>query len=260
MISLEQIRSFFPPYLREDPAHQKYLLKEYIQLMILDFLSTTPFLRKMTFIGGTNLRLVKGIDRFSEDIDFDCKNFSREDFMNMTDGIILFLRRNGYQVEVRDKKNLKLKAFRRNIYFPQFLFELGLSGHKEERFLLKIKTQDQQFTYPQKMAHIRGCGFFFPFPVPPDDILCAMKITALLSRLKGRDFYDVMFLMDQVKPDYTFLTEKVNIQDLPQLKAALLSMLSEVDLEERSRDFSHLLLNKENAQKILHFEAFVQTL
>lgn len=260
MISLEQIRSFFPPYLREDPAHQKYLLKEYIQLMILDFLSTTPFLRKMTFIGGTNLRLVKGIDRFSEDIDFDCKNFSREDFMNMTDGIILFLRRNGYQVEVRDKKNLKLKAFRRNIYFPQFLFELGLSGHKEERFLLKIETQDQQFTYPQKMAHIRGCGFFFPFPVPPDDILCAMKITALLSRLKGRDFYDVMFLMDQVKPDYTFLTEKVNIQDLPQLKAALLSMLSEVDLEERSRDFSHLLLNKENAQKILHFEAFVQTL
>lgn len=260
MISMEQIRSFFPPYLREDPAHQKYLLKEYIQLMILDYLSTTPFLRKMTFIGGTNLRVVKKIDRFSEYIDFDCKDFSREDFMNMTDGIVLFLKRNGYQVEVRDKKNLKLKVFRRNIYFPKFLFELGLSGHKEERFFLKIETQDQQFSYTQKMAHIRGCGFFFPFPVPPDDILCAMKITALLSRRKGRDFYDVMFLRDQVKPDYTFLTEKVNIQDLPQLKTALLSMLSEVDLEERSRDFRHLLLNKENAQKILHFEAFIHTL
>ena len=30
---------------------------------------------KIFFIGGTNLRLVKGIDRFSEDLDFDCKNF-----------------------------------------------------------------------------------------------------------------------------------------------------------------------------------------
>ncbi len=27
----------------------------------------------MTFIGGTNLRLAKGIDRFSEDLGFDCK-------------------------------------------------------------------------------------------------------------------------------------------------------------------------------------------
>lgn len=260
MISLEQIRNFFPRTLREDPTRQKYLLKEYIQLMVLNFLSTTPYLKKMTFIGGTNLRLVKGIDRFSEDIDFDCKDFSREDFMNMTDEIILFLRRNGYQIEVKDKKNPKLKALRRNIYFPQFLFELGLSGHKEERFLLKIEVQDQQFPYPQKMAYIRGCGFFFPFPVPPDEILCAMKITALLSRRKGRDFYDVMFLLDQVKPDYAFLSTKVNIQNMAQLKVALSSMLTEIDLEERSRDFRHLLLNKDNARKIFHFEAFIQAL
>jgi len=204
--------------------------------------------------------LVKGIDRFSEDIDFDCKDFSREDFMNMTDEIILFLRRNGYQIEVKDKKNPKLKALRRNIYFPQFLFELGLSGHKEERFLLKIEVQDQQFPYPQKMAYIRGCGFFFPFPVPPDEILCAMKITALLSRRKGRDFYDVMFLLDQVKPDYAFLSTKVNIQNMAQLKVALSSMLTEIDLEERSRDFRHLLLNKDNARKIFHFGAFIQAL
>lgn len=260
MISLEQILKFFPPYLRRDPSQRKYLLKEYLQLMVLDFLSTTPFLKKITFIGGTNLRLVKGIDRFSEDIDLDCKDFSREDFIDMTDGIILYLRRNGYQVEVRDRKNPKMKAFRRNIYFPQFLFELGLSGHKEERFLLKIETQDQQFLYPQKMAHIRGCGFFFPFPIPPDEILCAMKITALLSRRKGRDFYDVMFLMGQVKPDYAFLLEKVNIQNMTQLKAALLSVLTEVNLEERSRDFSHLLLNKEHARRILYFEEFVHAL
>ncbi|MCK9626641.1 MAG: nucleotidyl transferase AbiEii/AbiGii toxin family protein [Bacteroidales bacterium] len=31
----------------------------------------------MTFIGGTNLRFVKGIDRFSEDLDFDCKDLSK---------------------------------------------------------------------------------------------------------------------------------------------------------------------------------------
>lgn len=65
MISLEQIKNFYPPNLSESPTHLKYILKEYLQLTILDFLATTFYLRKIVFIGGTNLRLVKGIDRFS---------------------------------------------------------------------------------------------------------------------------------------------------------------------------------------------------
>lgn len=56
-----------------------------------DYLSSTPYIRNMVFIGGTNLRLVKGIDRFSEDLDFDCKDFSNEEFMEMTHGIVQFL-------------------------------------------------------------------------------------------------------------------------------------------------------------------------
>lgn len=143
------------------------MLKEYLQLMILDYLSSTPSIRKMAFIGGTNLRLVKGIDRFSEDLDFDCKEFSKEEFDEMTNGVVQFLERSGLRVEVRDKENPKLTAFRRNIYFPELLFDLGLSGHKEERFMIKIESQDQGISYPHVMTNIKGCGFFFPFPFPP---------------------------------------------------------------------------------------------
>ena len=89
MIQPEQIKHFFPASIRENASFQKYMIKEYIQLLILDFLSTTPFIRKIVFIGGTNLRLVKGIDRFSEDLDFDCKDFSMEEFIEMTDAIII---------------------------------------------------------------------------------------------------------------------------------------------------------------------------
>jgi len=60
MIQVEQIKNYFPPYLRESQAHQKYLVKEYIQLLILDYLATTTHIRKIVFIGGTNLRLIKG--------------------------------------------------------------------------------------------------------------------------------------------------------------------------------------------------------
>ena len=72
MMQLELIKNFFPRGIRENASFQKYMLKEYIQFLILDYLSTTPFTKKIAFIGGTNLRLVKRIDRFSEDLDFDC--------------------------------------------------------------------------------------------------------------------------------------------------------------------------------------------
>ena len=62
----------------------------------------------MAFIGGTNLRLVKGIDRFSEDLDFDCKDLSKDEFIEMTNGVIQFLERSGLRVEAKDKDNPKL--------------------------------------------------------------------------------------------------------------------------------------------------------
>ena len=260
MIRIEQIRNFFPAQIRGDSGFDKYMLKEYLQLMILDYLSSTPSIRKMAFIGGTNLRLVKGIDRFSEDLDFDCKEFSKEEFVEMTNGVIQFLERSGLRVEVRDKENPKLTAFRRNIYFPELLFDLGLSGHKEERFMIKIESQDQGISYPHVMTNIKGCGFFFPFPVPSNGVLCSMKIVAMLTRAKGRDFYDLMFLLPQSKPDYDFLSKRCGIHNLQEFKQATAKLLKTVDLNKKQKDFEHLLFNKTSSEKILRFGEFMDSL
>ena len=257
MLQLEQIQSFFPEYIRNNPAHRKYMIKEYIQLMILDYLASAPYLRKMTFIGGTNLRLVKGIDRFSEDLDFDCKQLSEQAFTDMTENVVSFLQRSGLRAEIREKANDKLKAFRKNIYFPELLFEWGLSGHREERFLIKIESQDQEVDYTPVGVNIQTCGFFFPIPVPPDDVLCSMKISALLARQKGRDFYDVMFLLALTPPNYDYLRQKWNIHNGSELKEALLNTLEKVDLNKKSQDFEHLLFRGSSA-KILLFGDFIE--
>jgi predicted nucleotidyltransferase component of viral defense system len=260
MINIEQIKTFFPPQIQNTTTFDKQILKEYIQLMILDYLSTTPYISKISFIGGTNLRLVKGIDRFSEDLDFDCKNLSEDDFIQMTNGVIQFLTRFGLKVEVRDKENTKLKAFRRNIYFPEFLFDLGLSGHKDERFLIKIESQDQGIIYQPIITNIKGCGFFIPFPMPSNGVLCSMKIAATINRSKGRDFYDLMFLLSQTKPDYDFLSKRCGINNLDELKQAFDNLLIKVDLKKKQKDFEHLLFNKQNSDKILLFNEFTQSL
>ncbi|MEA5128157.1 MAG: nucleotidyl transferase AbiEii/AbiGii toxin family protein [Proteiniphilum sp.] len=260
MIQVEQIKNYFPAEIRANSIFDKYILKEYLQLMILDYLSSTPYIRKIAFIGGTSLRLVKGIDRFSEDLDFDCKELSKDEFIEMTNGIIQFLERSGLRVEVRDRDNPKLTAFRRNIHFPELLFDLGLSGHREERFLIKIESQDQGVIYSPVIVNIKGCGFFFPFPVPSDGVLCSMKIAAMLFRSKGRDFYDLMFLLAQAKPDYDFLSRRCGVHNLMEFKQATAALLETVDLRKKQKDFEHLLFNKTNSGKILRFADFVDSL
>ena len=260
MIQLELIKNYFPVGIRDNALFQKHMLKEYLQLLILDFLSTTIYIRKITFIGGTNLRLVKGIDRFSEDLDFDCKSLSKEEFMEMTDMVLQFLHRSGLRVESRDRENVNLKAFRRNIHFPELLFDLGLTGHKDERFLVKIESQGQQIDFKPIMVNIKGCGFFFSFPVPTDEVLCAMKLSAMISRQKGRDFYDAMFLLGMVNPDYNFLSHQRGIRNLNELKVAVNEILKSVDLNQKKRDFEHLLFNKANSERILKVGAFIDEL
>ncbi len=260
MIDIEYIRSFFPPAIARESRFDRYMLKEYLQLLILDHLTTTPYIGKMAFIGGTNLRLIQGIDRFSEDLDFDCKDLSEAEFVAMTDSVVRYLRQNNVEVETRDKPNPKLTAFRRNLYFPQMLFNLGLTGHRDERLLLKIEAQDQGVSYQPIVANINRMGFFFGVQVPPLDVLCAMKFSAILTRQKGRDFYDAIFLLSKTKPNLDFLKARAGISSMEKLKAALTERLKEVDLNQKKRDFGHLLFNEANAERILQFSKVVDVL
>ena len=260
MIDIEYIRSFFPPAIARESRFDRYMLKEYLQLLILDHLATTPYINKVSFIGGTNLRLIQGIDRFSEDLDFDCKDLSEDEFMAMTDSVVLYLRQNDVEVETRDKPNPHLTAFRRNLYFPQMLFDLGLTGHRDERLLLKIEAQDKGIQYRPVVANVNRMGFFFGIQVPPVDVLCAMKFAAILARQKGRDFYDAIFLLSKTKPNLDFLLARTGITSIEELKATIAEQLQEIDLNHKRRDFVHLLFNESNADRILQFPQVVASI
>lgn len=260
MLTLEQIKNFYQPELWAHSGRRKYILKEYIQLLILEYLTTTPWLRQLVFIGGTNLRLVKGIDRFSEDLDFDCRGLMQDQFSKMAEGVVTFLNGMGLPAETRPHTGQHLTAFRWNIHFPGLLFSLGLSAYREERFLIKLEAEDQGIEYATRLGTVSGCGLFFKFPVPPDSVMCSMKISALLNRRKGRDFYDVMFLLSQTGPDYGFLSQRHGIANPKALKAALLEVTNAVDLSHKARDFEHLAFNPVRVKRILQFGDIIESL
>lgn len=260
MIDLPSLLAYYPPQIAANASFHKHILKEYIELLALEHLSQSPYAPKLVFIDGTNLRLVLGLDRFSEDLDFDCKQLNAEEFISMTDALVEYLHLNGLQVELRDKENPKLTAYRRNIYFPELLFEMNLTGHREERFLMKIEAQDQGVDYTPQTAMVSRNGFFFPVTVPTKGIMLSMKLAALLARAKGRDFYDTIFLWQQAQPDYDFLRQRCGIGDPKALKKAINDKLDTVDLVQKQKDFEHLLFNPSRSAQILHFQQFIDSM
>ena len=253
MIDMEYIRGFYPPYIAQNANFQKHMLKEYVELLALEWIARSAYAAKMVFVGGTNMRLIQGIDRFSEDLDFDCKGLSENEFRQMSDELVKYLQLQGLNAELRNKENARLTAFRSNVYFPELLFDLQLTGHREERFLMKIEAQDQGVDYPREMAIVQRNGFSFPVPVPPLSVLLSMKLCALLTRQKGRDFYDVLFLMQRTEPDYAFLQKQKGIANKEQLSAALREMVAKTDLKTKQRDFEHLLFDTRKSEVILRF-------
>lgn len=214
----------------------------------------------MAFIGGTCLRLVHAINRFSEDLDFDCKNLDKTRFLRLTDNLLVYLEKCGYKVEAKDKESEKPTPFRCSIYFPELIYSMHLSGYREQRFLLKVETQDQEIEYPLETVFLNRCGFLLPLKVAPIAVLCAMKIMAVLNRGKGRDFYDLMFLLQRTEPDYGFLEQKNGVSNKAQLITELTKKVGSTDLSSKRRDFEHLLIEKSDADRIQWFGDLVRNL
>ena len=91
--------------------------------------------------------------------------------------------------------------------------------------------------------------------------MCSMKLSTILSRGKGRDFYDSMFLMQMAGADYAYLTIRNGIHNAEELESAILNKIAATDLEMKSRDFEYLIFDKKKASTILGYEsAFMEWL
>lgn len=254
MLDLQNIRAFYPGF-PESPDTDIQLYKEYLELMVLDFLSSHSLIGKLTFIGGTALRLLRQIDRFSEDLDFDCKNLSQEEFASLADDVVRFLRRSGLPAAAKEKESDALTAFRRTIQFPQLLYDLGLSPYREKKFVLKIEAQDQGVDYQREMFTVNRDGFYFRIPSPSDATLYAMKLSTILHRGKGWDFYDAMFLRSRSEPDMNYLSHREGIASGEELRYRIMQVCDRTDFRLKAQDFKYLLFRPENSSRILDFPA-----
>lgn len=254
MLELKQIEAFYPEHLRH---FKRNLLREYLQYKMLAVIFGGKFSSKLAFMGGTAIHIVHGAGRFSEYLDFDNRGLSRDEFRALTRSVARQLSLEGFNA----KHTVSFKgAFSADIKITGLLYEMGLSGHKEERVLVKIDAEAQDFRYAPQRVIINKFDVLAGIGVVPEDILLSQKFYAILKRKRpmGRDFYDAMFLYGKTKPNFLYLKNKAGIADTDSLKKALLTHCVKFDFKRLAVDAAALVFIPQDARKIELFLEFIE--
>lgn len=254
MISLDTIESY---YSAQEKPFSRAILREYLQYKILEIIFNSKVGRQLSFLGGTSLRILHGNQRFSEDLDFDNFGLKKEDeFESLAEEVKRGLELQGYTVEIR---NVFKGAFHSYIRLPEILFDNRLAVMKEEKILIQIDTFAQGYQYQPAPAIINRFDVFTEVLSTPIAILLSQKIYAALNRkrAKGRDFFDIVFLLGRTKPDYGFLELKLGIKSREELLQALANGLVGFDFDALAADVEPFLLNRSDLKKVSMFREYI---
>lgn len=199
-------------------ARQDYenALKEIVQEIALLGLWRAKFFEHAAFYGGTSLRILYGIDRFSEDIDFSLlepqKNFALKPYLDAVGNELTAM---DFNVEIAEKmKNVEttidsafIKAGTKEhllkIDVPE---EIAERIHRNEQIRIKIEvdTDPPGGFETEAKTLLQPIAFSVRSYKQPD--LFAGKIHAVLARawqsgrVKGRDYYDFVWYIGRNIP------------------------------------------------------------
>jgi predicted nucleotidyltransferase component of viral defense system len=179
------------------------LAREYLQARILQSLQAAGAFTRWAFLGGTALRFLYRLPRFSEDLDFSTIAAGRDPgFRGAIAEVARALTAERYAVDVRvsDARAVASAMVR----FPGLPHELGLSPHTSQTLTVKVEVDTRppagaeiETTLVRRHVTMHLCHH-------DRASLLAGKLHAVLSRpwTKGRDLYDLgWYLADPTWPE-----------------------------------------------------------
>ena len=175
------------------------IMREYLQAYILRIMHDNKVFRSTAFLGGTALRFLYDLPRFSEDLDLSLTENKQYRFVDLIIKIKQELELAGYDISIsyNDEKTVQYAM----VKFNKLMYEAGISPHEEQKFSIKIELD----TDPPEGAGLKTniVNKYFPISFLSYDIpsLFAGKLHALLSRkyTKGRDYFDLGWYLSRWK-------------------------------------------------------------
>jgi len=265
----EAVQTMLSRYDCQSAQDYENALKEIIQEIALLGLWRAKFFEKAAFYGGTALRILYGLDRFSEDLDFSLLAQDSEfklDSYNVA--IVDELKGFGFVVEIENKvKNTDSQiksAFIKADTLKQFIaikVSDGVISRTHKNKLIKIKMEVDIDPPGKFQTEAKSLLLPIPFSVltfkQPD--LFAGKLHAVLcrnwgNRTKGRDWYDfVWYVARGIPVRLEHLQERlIQSSDLDKkegfneesLKSLLSEKIESLDIKQAQQEVRPFLSDK----------------
>ncbi len=255
---IELIQQRLDSYKASNPVAEEQATREILQELALYALWRAGFFEVAAFQGGTSLRILHKLQRFSEDLDFILKVPDPDfEWGGYLDQLLDCLLEFGLQSEVLDKSRMDQRVRKALLKDNSVSNQLDLSfyrGHPGQKLNIKLEIDVDP---PQ------GSGFEYSYlDFPLDFEVChqdltsnfSLKIHALLCRpyLKGRDWYDFSWYIKQgIQPNLLHLQaalhqygpwEGQDIEiDADWLKHTLLEKVATIDWNAATQDVERFL-------------------
>lgn len=178
------------------PTESRNRLRESLQARILASFQRGGAMIPLTFQGGTALRFLYSIRRYSEDLDFALERPDRGyDFRSYLKRVQGDLKQEGFEVEVKvNDQRVVHSAF---VSFPGLLFDLGASPHGNEKLSVKVEVDTRPPAGAVLATTLVRRHFTLQLQHHDKASLLAGKLHAILQRPypKGRDIYDLIWYL-----------------------------------------------------------------
>ncbi len=238
---------------KPDPADRLNAIREYLQACILRSLHESRAFKSIAFVGGTALRFLYNLPRYSEDIDFSLE--SKEGYtpllwMQKLKRDLLY---QGFDMTLSwSDKNIINTAW---VGFTGIMKEIGLSSQSSEKISIKIEID----TNPPTGAIVKSAlvNRHTVFAVQHYDLpsLMAGKVHALLVRpfTKGRDWYDLLWYRSRrppVEPNQILLKAALaqsGIDYNEDWRKVLRKRITSLDFDKIVMDVAPFLEHREDA-------------
>ena len=199
------MKDFLRQLVRDTPpaSQKRNVVREYLQARLLQILQQNGAMIPLAFHGGTALRFLYAIPRYSEDLDFALEQRSDlYDFRKYLRAVQNDLRAENYQIEIRvnDSKVVHSALIR----FSGLLYELELSPHRSEVLAIKLEVDTNPPAGAGLATTVVRRHTLLNLSHHNKESLLAGKLHAILQRsyAKGRDLYDLLwYLSDPTWPE-----------------------------------------------------------
>jgi predicted nucleotidyltransferase component of viral defense system len=213
-MSVKLIQDRLDSYHCQSHLEQEHAIREIMQEVVLAALGRTEFFKDALFQGGTCLRIIYGLNRFSEDMDFILKETNPDfELQPHLRAVSDELKAYGCDIAVVDRSRAGVavrKAFLKDDSLGKILrlqYADASGPARQIRIRLEVDTN------PPSGSRVEIKYVDFPFvssvAVQDKPSLFAGKLHALLCReyVKGRDWYDFLWYTSQrIGVNYGFLS------------------------------------------------------